>query len=66
LSGVGFVGGAEFFGHLDLHCKFYVFIHAVILYYLMRLHCHVSKRLPLHHILIQLNLFKLLTHYLIF
>jgi len=57
MSGVGLVGWEEFFGHLDLHCKFYAFIHAVILNYLMRLHCHVSKRLPLHHILNQLNLF---------
>jgi len=65
-SGIGLVGGAEFFGHLDLHCKFYAFIHAVILNYLMRLHCYISKRLPLHHILIQLNLFILLTQYLIF
>jgi len=57
LSVVGLVGGAEFFDHSDLHCKFYAFIHAFILNYLMRLHCHVSKRL---------NLFKRLTHYLIF
>ena len=57
LSGVGLGGGAEFYGHLDLHCKFNAFIHAVILNYLMRLHYHVSKRLPLHHILIHLNLF---------